>query len=231
MNSSQETAADKLLQTIIWNDYDHRQTYEYMMIIEFDADGDDESWRFPMIYIHLIMFKTLEIVTYRMELKSSHNIFKNLKYNTDLTCIECRGSKCRLKNSMVFCESCYDPDYLHYWELLLIKNEKSKIEIGKTNIRYNILFIYNYEDFTKIFDDLLYLFTSENDIWRSSNRNRYLMYNTPEETSISEKRKIELIKTMYSGIKDHYCETEQNEFKVGPHPNELPIPKTLFSNR
>lgn len=226
MNSSQETAADKLLQTIIRNDYDHYQTYEYMMIIEFDAYGDDESGRFPMIYIHLIMFKTLEIITYRMELKSSGDIFKNLKYNTDLTCIECHGSKCRLQNSMVFCESCYDPDYLKYWELVLIKNEKSKIEINNT------LFIYNYEDFTQIFDDLLYLFTSENqDNWMRCNRDRYLMYNTPEQTSISEKSKIELIKTMYSGIKDHYCETQQNEFKVGPHPNELPIPKTLFSNR
>ena len=127
---------------------------------------------------------------------------------------------------MVFCESCYDPDYLKYWELVLIKNEKSKIEINNT------LFIYNYEDFTQIFDDLLYLFTSENqDNWMRCNRDRYLMYNTPEQTSISEKSKIELIKTMYSGIKDHYCETQQNEFKVGPHPNELPIPKTLFSNR
>lgn len=229
MNSELSIEADKLLQTIIWNDYDHNQTYKYMMIIEFDADGDDESGRFPIIYIHLIMFKTLEIVTYRMELKSSRDIFKNLKYNTDLTCIECRGSKCRQKNSMVFCESCYDPDYLHYWELVLIKNKKSKIEIDKKNITKSILFIYNYEDFTKIFVDLLYLFTSEPDTWYRDNRDSYLFYNSPEEISISEEKRLELIRNMYFGIKEHYNELEQKEFNVGPNPNDIPVPKNLLS--
>ena len=230
MNSSkktynQRTEADKLLYEFLNNDYHHCQRYEYMMIIEFDPDleEDEEEQDESYIKIHLIMFKTLEIVTYQMNLNTPGNVFKNLKYNTDLTCIECRGSKCRLQNSMVFCESCYDPDYLQYWELVLIKNKKSKIEFNNT------LFIYNWEDFTEIFDDLLYIFTSKPDTWHNDKRHSYLFYNTPEKSYISEKRKLELIKTMYSGITEHYCETEQKEFKVGPHPDELPIPKTLLS--
>ena len=251
MNSSkkpynQRPAADKLLYEFIMNNYHHYQRYEYMMIIEFDPDleedeeedeeeedeedeEEDESYykanrHQKYIKIHLIIFNTLEIVTYQMDLNTPCNVFENLKYNTDLTCIECHGSKCRLKNSTVFCESCYDPDYLHYWELVLIKNKKSKIKR-----RNNTLFIYNWEDFTEIFDDLLYLFTSKPDTWHRDKRHSYLFDTIPKRIRISKKRKLELIKTMYSGITEHYCEREEKEFKVGPHPNELPIPKTLLS--
>lgn len=130
MNSEPRTDADKLLYNILMNDYihnyEHNQTYEYMMIIEFDPEPEkeeeDESYRKAFgrqkyIKIHLIMFKTLEIITYQMDLNTPGNVLKNIEYNTNLQCIECR-SKCRLKNSMVFCESCYGPDSLHYWELV-----------------------------------------------------------------------------------------------------------------
>ena len=240
MNSEQATNLTDLLESILMKDrkcnYKHRQTYEYGIVIEFDPKPEEDeeessdeeeyepyykrSMNRTYIKIHLIMFKTLEIVTYQMKLKSSSDVFKNLKYNSQLTCIKCNGSKCREKNSKVFCESCYDPDDLNYWELVLIKNKTSKIEVNNT------LFIYNLEYFTQIFDGLLYYFTSEQNSSRTYGN--YLLSNYPKNIPISERKKLQLIQTMYSGIKKYYCETEQKEFKVGPHPNELPIPKNFI---
>ena len=225
MDSQLPTDANKLLQSIIWNDYYiHYQTYENMIIIEFNPDGNDEyeSYRkaygvFPMIYmyIHLIMFKTLEIVTYKMQLNSPRNIFNNLKYYTGFVCIECHGSKCRQNNKKLFCESCYDPDYLQYSDLVLMKNKNSSIE-------NDMLLIYNYEDFTQNFDNLLYLFTR--DIFNDTTN-----LPTAKLISINEKKKLELIKTMYSGVQHNYYSLDILNFNIGPNPNELPIPKTLLS--
>ena len=84
-----------------------------------------------------------------------------------------------------------------------------------------MLLIYNYEDFTQNFDNLLYLFTR--DIFNDTTN-----LPTAKLISINEKKKLELIKTMYSGIQHNYYSLDILNFNIGPNPNELPIPKTLL---
>lgn len=172
---------------------------------------------YTYMMVHMIDMRSLEIVTYKTQTQPISTIIDNISYCNNMTTSQCHGDKCRKIGPDELCLSCNDPDYLSFYELLWLL-EDAKVFDEK-------LIIYTKEDYEKVFDNMLDVFT-ETYICPSG-----LYPGDPDLVNISEKEKVNLIDTVYSAFTKSWNPLRNylDELNIGPDPNELPIPTTLLN--
>ena len=172
---------------------------------------------YTYMMVHVIDMRNLEIVTYRKQTQTISTIIDNNAYRNDMTISQCNGDKCRKIEPDELCLSCNEPDYLSFYELLLLLKD--------ANIFDNQLIIYTKEDYENVFDNMLDVFT-ETYISSSGSYSGH-----PDLVNIGEKEKVNLIDTVYSAFTKSWSPLRNylHELKIGPDPSELPIPTTLLN--
>jgi len=194
-----------------------------IVIVNFDESPScpftccDANKSFTYMMIHAIDMRNLEIVTYKKRTQTMSTIIQNNSYCNNMTISECRGEKCREFGPEELCLSCYPADYLNFYEVLnLFKDAKV---VGE------MLMIYTEEDYDKVFDNVLDIFT-QTYVWQSSYEP-----DDPELVNIGENDKIKLIDNMYYAFTKGWNPLRYylHELQIGPDPKELPIPTTLLN--
>ena len=192
-----------------------------IVIVNFDDKCPftccDADKSFTYMMIHAIDMRSLEIITYKKRTQPMNTIIQNNSYCNNMTISECCGDKCREFGPEELCLSCYPADYLSFYEVLkLFKNAKV---VGE------MLMIYTGEDYDKVFDNVLDMFT-QTYVCRSS-----YGPDDPELVNIGENDKIKLIDNMYCAFAKGWSPLRYylHELKIGPDPKELPIPTTLLN--
>ena len=188
-----------------------------LIMIEFEQFGfSNSNMSYGYIIIHLMDLESMEIVSYKKQIQTISTIIQNYCYCNDVKLVECRGDKCRNFDHESLCTSCYDPDYLNYYELL------NFIEYAK---KFNeILFIYTNEDY-EILNEIMDYFT-----------NTYVTHGinteSPSLVDVGYNKKMDLIDNMYSAFLKGYgpLSNYRNNLYTGPDASKLPFPTQLFKN-
>lgn len=189
----------------------------HLIIIDFQQNShSNANAKGSQMIFHLIYFPSMKIVSYIKPIQSIGTVIDNFQYCNGVNLVECMGEKCREFNDETFCKSCYDADYLEYYELFnLIKDAK---------VFDDKLLIYTQYDYEEILPDIMALFTNTYACQECDCESHSLI-------NINEKKRNELFDIVYSAFVNEYSPLQKynHNLIVGPMPCELPIPKKLLS--